>query len=110
MIKLGIVGLGRIGKVHLSNLLNFFPQVTVQSVCSGGGDSLSYAKELGVSNLFTDYKAMLSHGKLDAVIIASPTSLHKEHILSTLELGLPIFCEKPIDLEIETVRKLVKKN
>jgi myo-inositol 2-dehydrogenase/D-chiro-inositol 1-dehydrogenase len=109
MIKLGIVGLGRIGKVHLSNLLNFFPQVTVESVCSGGKDSLSFAKKLGVPNLFTDYGAMLSHGNLDAVVIASPTSWHKEHILTTLELGLPIFCEKPIDLEIETVRKLVSK-
>jgi myo-inositol 2-dehydrogenase/D-chiro-inositol 1-dehydrogenase len=49
---------------------------------------------------------MLSEGGIDAVIIASPTSLHFEHLKLAIAAGKHIFCEKPIDLSIENVKEI----
>jgi myo-inositol 2-dehydrogenase/D-chiro-inositol 1-dehydrogenase len=49
---------------------------------------------------------MLSEGGIDAVIIASPTALHFEHLKLAIAAGKHIFCEKPIDLSIENVKEI----
>ena len=106
MIKIGIVGLGRIGKVHLFNIQQLISGASVIAACSRSEKSLEYAKKHSVKGLFTSFDDMLSEGGIDAVIIASPTALHFEHLKLTIAAGKHIFCEKPIDLSIENVKEI----
>ena len=106
MIKIGIVGLGRIGKVHLFNIQQLISGASVIAACSRSEKSLEYAKKHSVKGLFTSFDDMLSEGGLDAVIFASPTALHFEHLKLAIAAGKHIFCEKPIDLSIENVKEI----
>ena len=106
MIKIGIVGLGRIGKVHLFNIQQLISGASVIAACSRSEKSLEYAKKHSVKGLFTSFDDMLSEGGIDAVIIASPTTLHFEHLKLAIAAGKHIFCEKPIDLSIENVKEI----
>ena len=106
MIKIGIVGLGRIGKVHLFNIQQLISGASVIAACSRSEKSLEYAKQHSVKGLFTSFDDMLSEGGIDAVIIASPTALHFEHLKLAIAAGKHIFCEKPIDLSIENVKEI----
>lgn len=106
MIKIGIVGLGRIGKVHLFNIQNLISDAIVTAACSGSKKSLEYAKKQNVKDLFTSFDKMLSEGGIDAVIIASPTAVHFDHLKLAITAGKHIFCEKPIDLSIDNVRQI----
>ena len=106
MIKIGIVGLGRIGKVHLFNIQQLISGASVIAACTRSEKSLEYAKKHSVKGLFTSFDDMLSEGGIDAVIIASPTALHFEHLKLAIAAGKHIFCEKPIDLSIENVKEI----
>ena len=106
MIKIGIVGLGRIGKVHLHNIQHHIVEAQVIAACSRSEQSLDYAKQFGVEKLFTSYEKMLSEGGIDAVVVASPTALHFEHLKLAIAAQKHIFCEKPIDLSIENILEI----
>ena len=105
MIKIGIVGLGRIGLVHLTNIQHFIPNAVVVAACSGSEKSLAFAKKFGVPNRFTSMEQMLAEVEIDAVVLASPTSFHFEHLMYAISSQKHIFCEKPIDLSIQNELK-----
>lgn len=108
MIKIGMVGLGRIGQLHLFNMQHLISGVSVVAACSRTEKSLEYAKKHGVNRLFTSFESMLSEGGIEAVVIASPTALHFQHLKLAVSAGKHIFCEKPIDLSIENVQEIKK--
>ena len=109
MIKIGIIGLGRIGLVHLTNIQHFIPNAVVVAACSGSEKSLAFAQKFGVPNRFTSMKQMLAEVEIDAVVLASPTSFHFEHLMYAISSQKHIFCEKPIDLSIQNVKLLQKQ-
>ena len=76
-IKVGIAGLGRLGKVHARNLAFKIPNAQLQAACSLVPAELEYArKELGVSQLYGDYKEMLEKADIDAVVIVTTSTEH----------------------------------
>ena len=98
MIRIGAVGLGKMGLSHQA-LLNAHPGVDLAAVC----DSSSYvlgvlAKHTGL-RAYGDYGAMLDEAELDAVLIATPSKLHAEMVEAALERDLHVFCEKPLTLD-----------
>src|SRR6056300_828139 len=109
MIKIGIIGLGRIGQVHLKNIQLFSPHAKVVAVCSGSQKSLPLAKKFGVQNYFTSLEQMLAEVEMDALVIASPTAFHFDHLKLAIASEKHIFCEKPIDLSIQNVQLLQKQ-
>lgn len=97
MLRIAIVGVGKMGLSHLA-MVNAHPDVHVVGVC----DSMTYildvlSKYTGVAT-FTDYRKMLDRVDADAVIIATPTSSHYELVSEALSRGLHVFCEKPLTL------------
>tara|TARA_B100000963_G_scaffold310320_1_gene286749 strand:- start:2033 stop:3028 length:996 start_codon:yes stop_codon:yes gene_type:complete len=104
MINFGMVGLGRIGKVHLSNVQNHCLNAKVIAACSVKSKHKEFLKDNGVELYYNDYKQMIQEAQIDAVIIASPTALHYDHIIMAAGAGKHIFCEKPIDLNYEKVK------
>ena len=113
MLNFGIVGLGRIGKIHLTNVQRYIPNAKVIAACPVKKKDESFLKLNGVNLHFESYDEMMKIKNIDAVIIASPTAFHFDHIKIAAREGKHIFCEKPIDLsyeKVEMVRELIDKS
>ena len=97
MIRVAVVGLGKMGISHLA-LLRAHPKVELAALC----DSSSYVssvlhKYTGIAT-HSDYEKMLRDLPLDAVLIATPTRTHARMVRSALERDIHVFCEKPFTL------------
>jgi len=100
-IKAGVIGLGRLGSKHAADILYRIPGVELRAVCAASEATLETAEMWGVSRLYTDYRELLACDGLDAVIIVSPSTLHREHVIAAIDAGLHVFSEKPLALTIE---------
>ena len=108
MVNVGIIGLGKMGKLHMTNCL-YIDDVNVIAAADESKKALSKAKSMGVKHLHTDYLDLLNDDSLDldAVIICLPNFLHFDCIRLALEAGLDIFVEKPMANTVEECRKVV---
>ncbi len=108
-IKVGIVGLGRLGKVHAANIAKHTPGAELFAACSFVDEELEFAKnELGVKETFKTYEEMVENSNIDAVVIVSPSGFHPEQIRLAMEKGKHVFSEKPIGLEIGDIKKTIE--
>ena len=106
-LKVGIVGLGRLGRRHAENLLRRVSGAVLVAACSPVEAELTWAQEtLGVNELYDDYEALLAHEGLDAVFLVTPTSLHPQQIILALKAGKHVFCEKPLSLDLDDCRRV----
>ena len=104
-IKIGAVGLGRLGYQHAYNLRFGIPNAQLVALCDMNAAKLdATAQQWGVAHAYTDYAAMLENAELDAVAITSPSHLHTAQIAAALEHGLHVFCEKPLGTTVEECR------
>ncbi len=101
-VKVGIVGLGRLGRQHAENLAFRIPNCELLAVCSVIQDEVEQVqKEWDVKYTYTDYDEMLKNKELDAIFIASPSGFHCEQIEKALHAGFHVFSEKPLGLYLE---------
>lgn len=106
-LKVGLVGLGRLGKRYADILHNQTPAAHLATVCSLNPEELAFAeKEFGISNGYTDLKQCLNQEQLDALFIVSSTDQHADHIVSGLEAGCHVFCEKPLSINIQECERV----
>ncbi len=101
-IKFAVAGLGRIGKIHLENLLQM-SRVKIVAVMDTMEESKQYARDKGISNVTSTYEAMLASTDIDVVVICSPTDTHADYVEMAAKAGKHIFCEKPLDLSLDRV-------
>jgi len=107
MIRVGAVGLGKMGLSHQA-LLNMHPGVELAAVCDSSGYVLGVLKKHTGMATYGDYEEMLAEADLDAVLIATPSRFHAEMVRSALERGLHVFCEKPLTLDPEDSERLAE--
>jgi myo-inositol 2-dehydrogenase / D-chiro-inositol 1-dehydrogenase len=103
-LRFGVIGAGRIGKIHAENLATRIPGVEVAAIADV---DLKPAQEL-VARLhipiaLDDYQAILSDPTIDSVAICSSTDTHAKIVIEAAQAGKHIFCEKPIDLDLATI-------
>ena len=110
-IKFGIIGLGRIGKIHFENINSFIDDASIAAVSNLNSKNQKWVKDRSDTKIYDHYDQMVSDPKIDAIIISSPTSFHIEHINIALKAGKAIFCEKPVDLsfrKVKSIKDLIK--
>lgn len=108
-VRIGIVGLGRLGKRHALNLHNRVPGAQIAAACSVVEEELDWAREeLGVSATYNEYHRMLEEAAVDALFLVSSTSVHAEQIISGLEAGKHVFSEKPMGVSVEECEAVEK--
>ena len=120
MLRIGIVGLGFMGKMHF-RCYKSDTNVEVTAICdadakqlqnsSGVAGNISGAEDdLDLSNiaLYSDLSKMLAEEKLDALSIASPTFLHASQTIEALNAGVHVFCEKPMSLNSGDCREMAE--
>lgn len=98
MIRLAVVGLGKMGLSHYS-MINAHPGVELAAVCDSTGYVLDVLNKYTGVRTFSDFEAMLRDVALDAIIIATPSAAHGGMVRAALEKGLHVFCEKPFCLD-----------
>lgn len=103
-LTVGIIGAGRIGKIHVDNLRGI-PQIRVKSVSDvATGHLESWAKEKQIEVLTTNYFDILNDPEINAVFICSPTNTHATIIIEAAASGKHIFCEKPVSFSVEETK------
>jgi myo-inositol 2-dehydrogenase/D-chiro-inositol 1-dehydrogenase len=107
-IRVGLFGTGRIGQVHAMSLATL-EEATLTWVCDPFIEGAKRtAAEFG-GRVTDDPAEVFASGEVDAVIVASPTATHVDLIEQSIDAGIPVLCEKPIDLEISRVDALRAK-
>lgn len=106
-LRVGVAGLGRMGRRHAENLARRVPQAALVAACSPVDAELAWARdELEVPFTSTDYDAMLARSDVDAVFIVTPTTLHAQQIIDALRAGKHVFSEKPLSLDLDECRRV----
>lgn len=111
MLKIGIIGAGRIGKVHGESIQRYVKNAEVYAIADPymNDATREWAKEMGIYNVYTDYKKILDDKAIDAVIIASSTDTHSPISIEAIKAGKHIFCEKPIDHDIDKIKAVMQE-
>jgi myo-inositol 2-dehydrogenase / D-chiro-inositol 1-dehydrogenase len=108
-VRVGIVGLGRLGKRHAENLRYRVPGAQLVAACSVVPEELAWARnELGVEKTYDSFDALLAGQDIDALFIVSTSSAHAEQIKAGLRAGKHVFCEKPLGVTVEECRDVEK--
>jgi predicted dehydrogenase len=105
-VKLGLIGIGGIGQLHLKHAL-MISDAKVVAVADTAKPALERAKEAGVKNTYTDYMEMLRNPEVDAVLVALPTHLHLKCARDAAEAKKHIFLEKPIAVTVEDAKEVI---
>lgn len=98
MIKVAVVGLGKMGLSHLS-MINAHPDVQVVGICDATGYMLDVLTKYTGLPTFKDLTRMLDEARPDALIVATPTHLHSGMVREALRRHIHVFCEKPFMLD-----------
>jgi predicted dehydrogenase len=106
-IRVGLIGAGGIAQIeHVPNLLRLKDRFAIMGVCDPSGTARRFIAETYGLATFESVEYLL-HQPLDAVVIASPDPLHKEHVLRAFEQGLHVFCEKPLCYSSRDIAELI---
>jgi myo-inositol 2-dehydrogenase / D-chiro-inositol 1-dehydrogenase len=103
-LRFGVIGAGRIGKIHAGNLANRIPGAQVAAIADV---DLKTAQELAarlhIPGTMDDYRAILADPAIEAVAICSSTDTHANIIVEAAQAGKHIFCEKPIAYDLAKI-------
>lgn len=97
-LKIGLVGLGGMGTVHLSNYAHL-SDCSVAAICDPSPLAKETGAELGIP-VYDRIEDMLAGGGLDVADVCTPTFLHRDQVMTALEAGLHVICEKPLTLAL----------
>jgi len=108
-VNIGVIGAGRIGRIHVKNLKYLIPGVRVAAIADVVVEAAkNLAEELEIPITEHYYQRLLEDKDIQAVVVCSSTDTHAEIIVEAARAGKHIFCEKPIDLNLERIDQALK--
>ncbi len=111
-IKIALLGIGRIGRIHFRNINQYFPNASVVAVADPQYTEKEFKKTFGGVFFTADAEEAVSRPDVNAVLICTPTSSHADLLSYAANAGKHIFCEKPMDLSLvrsEAIVDLVQR-
>lgn len=110
MVTVGIIGAGRIGKVHTQSICNYIRSARIKTVADPFMNEATekWLLSMGVEGTTKDYHEILSDPEIDAVLICSSTNTHSPISLEAIAAGKHVFCEKPIDHDLTKIKQVVE--
>lgn len=106
-LHIGIAGLGRMGQRHAEQIALRTRGARLVAACSPSIEERRWARErLGVAAVYDDLAALLLDPQVQAVCIATPTTLHAEQTIAALQAGKHVFIEKPLALDVATCEQV----
>lgn len=109
MIQIGIIGAGRIGKVHAESITRFVKGAEVKAIADPylTEETKAWANAMGIAEAYGDYHKILADPAIDIVLICSSTDTHSQISLEAIAAGKHVFCEKPIDHDVEKIKAVI---
>lgn len=109
MVKVGIIGAGRIGRVHITSISTRVKDAVIKTVADPfmNEETAAWAKSMGVENAVKDYMEIINDPEIEAVLICSSTDTHSPISLQAIHAGKHVFCEKPIDHDVDKIREVI---
>ena len=104
-LRLGIIGYGWVARDYMAPAVSSHPDVDLAAACS--------VREADFEGLrqnvrrFTDWRALLREGGVDAVYVATPNHLHASPTITALEAGIPVLCEKPLAADLAEAERMI---
>ena len=110
MVNVGIIGAGRIGKVHVKSICTQVANAKVKMLADPfmTDETAAWAKSMGVERTTNDYKEILADPEINAVLICSSTDTHSSISIEAIKAGKHVFCEKPIDHDIAKIQEVIE--
>lgn len=106
-LGVGVIGLGRLGNSYAKYFNGRIGGAQLVAVSDVNQETaMSVAAELGVSKRYTGYEDLISDAEVEAVVIVSPTSTHKEIVVAAANHGKAIFCEKPLSISLAEAQEM----
>jgi len=100
-LKVGVVGLGRLGRAYAQYFAYHIPEARLVAVADADASTLNaVAQELGIEKAFTDYHDLIKLREVEAIAVLTPTKLHRDVIVAAAEAGKVIFSEKPLSISL----------
>ncbi len=107
-VNIGLIGTGRIGKVHAKNIVYHIRDAHLTGVADVDmASAKETATRCNVQLIADDYREIVNNPGIQAIVICSATDTHAEIIHAAAAAGKHVFCEKPIDLDLQRVKELV---
>jgi myo-inositol 2-dehydrogenase/D-chiro-inositol 1-dehydrogenase len=108
-VNVGIIGVGRIGRIHCKHLSLNISEANVLMICDiKNEEARKCAKVFNVPAAAKDYREIIENPDIDAVIICSSTDTHSLLIEQSAMAGKHIFCEKPIDINLKKIDRALR--
>ncbi|KAF2689704.1 NAD(P)-binding protein [Lentithecium fluviatile CBS 122367] len=109
-LRIAVSGLGRMGARHANHFLHRTPRAELVAAFTPDPKELAWAKEnlepWGV-NIYQDFDEMLKHEGLEAVCVATVTTVHAEQTIKAIEAGKHVLCEKPLSTDLAVCQKVL---
>ncbi len=109
-VRIGVVGTSWWSDLMFLPLLAGYERASLAAIC---GRNRARAEEMAakyaVPQVFSDYRQMIDHGNLDAVVIATPDDTHYEIAMAALDADLHVLCDKPVALNASDARAMYEK-
>lgn len=108
-IRVGVIGVGRMGARHAQNLSGAVAGAKLVAVADPDEAAVRrVGDELGVAGVYTDYRELLARDDVEAVVIAAPADTREEMIAACLAAGKHMLCEKPVAHDLPAARRVAK--
>ncbi len=106
-VRIGMLGAGRIGKLHGENLAFAVQDAELVAIADPflNDTTIAWARSLGVANCYKEADPIFADPQIDAVFICSSTDTHADYIIRAAEAGKHIFCEKPIHYDVARIKQ-----
>ncbi len=119
MLRVGIIGLGFMGKMHF-RCYGALENVQVVAVCDtdktkfedsgspvGNIEGAEAPLDFTGISLYDDFDRMLAEANLDALSVTLPTYMHTEYTVKALDAGINVLCEKPMAMNVDDCEKII---
>jgi myo-inositol 2-dehydrogenase/D-chiro-inositol 1-dehydrogenase len=107
-LQIGVVGTGRIGKLHVNNLMTRVKNAAVVAVSDVVPESArALAAQWGIPKVYADYKALVQDPEVQAVLVCSSTDTHSTIAYDAVQAGKHVFCEKAHRLDLGRIQKVI---
>ena len=109
-LKVGVIGAGKIGRLHIDSVTNYVPNTEVVQVADPfiTDETAEWLEDLGITSITKDVDELINNDQVEAVMILSSTNMHAEQIVKAAKAKKHIFCEKPVHFEIQTILETLK--
>jgi scyllo-inositol 2-dehydrogenase (NAD+) len=106
-LNVGLIGAGRLGRVYARDLAGRIPETKLVAVADPAGSTAKdVADEFDIGKHYADPLALIDDKTVDAIVIVTPTHVHREQVIAAAARKKPTFCEKPPALSLSQVAEM----